>query len=143
MGTITESEMDTAYGTATEELLKYRIKSMKSHLHNREKVKGYLDNHIQNLKWHLSRIYHLRNELVHEAAIKQSIVGVTGNLRDYLVFMLNLLLGYCDSQMVNTLSNPITMDDFFWENELLWQKLTPEYKKEEFMKIQLPTEYVR
>jgi hypothetical protein len=35
------------------------------------------------------------------------------------------------------------MDDFFWENELLWQKLIPEYKKEEFMKIQLPTEYVR
>lgn len=143
MGNITESEMDAAYGTATEELLKYRIKSMKSHLHSREKVKEYLDNHVQNLKWHLSRIYHLRNELVHEAAIKQSIVGVAGNLRDYLVFMLNLLLGYCDSQLANTLSNPVTMDDFFWENELLWQKLIPEYKKEEFMKIQLPTEYVR
>ena len=143
MGTISEQDMDTAFSAATEELLKYRIKSMKSHLHNREKVKNYLSNHIQNLEWHLSRIYHLRNELVHEAAIKQSIVGVTGNLRDYLVFMLNLLLDYCDSQMANHVSDPITMDDFFWQNELLWENLTPEYKKEEFMKIQLPTEYVR
>ena len=143
MGTITEAEMDTAYETATEELLKYRIKSMKSHLHDREKVKDYLDNHMQNLKWHLSRIYHLRNELVHEAAIKQSIVGVTGNLRDYLVFMLNILLCHCDSPIASSLSNTITMDSFFWKNELLWQKLTPEYKKEEFMRIQLPTQYVR
>ena len=116
---------------------------MKSHLHNRDKVKKYIDNHIQNLEWHLSRIYHLRNELVHEAAIKQSIVGVTSNLRDYLVFMLNLLLDYCDSQNANTFTDAITMDELFWKNELLWKKLTPEYNKEEFMMIQLPKEYVR
>lgn len=143
MGTIAEAEMDSAFNNATEELLKYRIKSMKSHLHDKEKVKCYLGNHIQNLEWHLSRIYHLRNELVHEAAIKQSIVGVAGNLRDYLVFMLNMLLGYCDNQMTSSFKNTITMDDFFWQHELLWKKLTPEYKKEEFMEIQLSKEYVR
>lgn len=143
IGSLTELEMDTVFGAANEELLKYRIKSMKSHLHNHDKVKEYLANHIQNLEWHLSRIYHLRNELVHEAAIKQSIVGVAGNLRDYLVFMLNLLLDFCDSQMGHTSNDDITMDDFFWNNELLWKKMTPEYKKEEFMKIQLPKEYVK
>lgn len=144
MGFIDEDNMDRAFNSTSEELLKYRIKSMKSHLHSREKVKDYLGNHIRNLEWHLSRIYHLRNELVHEAAIKQSIIGVTGNLRDYLVFILNLLLSYCDSQKDSFSSNnPITMDDFFWHHELLWKKLVPEYKKEEFMKIQLPTEYVK
>lgn len=144
MGSISESDMDTVFENATEELLKYRIKSMKSHLHDSAKVKDYLNNHIQNLVWHLSRIYHLRNELVHEAAIKQSIVGVAGNLRDYLVFMLNLLLDFCTSQMARPSKDaPITMDDFFWKNELLWKQFTPEYEKEDFINILLPTEYVR
>lgn len=143
MGSISEPEMDTAFEAATEELLKYRIKTMKSHIHDHAKVKEYLNNHFQNLVWHLSRIYHLRNELVHEAAIKQSIVGVAGNLRDYLVFMLNILLDYCDAHMAIPSNDPITMEDFFWNNELLWKKLTPEYNKKDFMNIQLPTEYVR
>ena len=143
IGTINEAELEAIFEATTQELLKYRIKSMKSHLLNRDKVKKYIENHIQNLEWHLSRIYHLRNELVHEAAIKQSIVGVTSNLRDYLVFMLNLLLDYCYSQNAKPLNDAITMDEFFWNNELMWKRLTPEYNKEDFMKIQLPKEYVR
>ena len=142
IGTINESQIDAAFEASTDELLKFRIKSMKSHLLNRDKIKKYLNNHIQNLEWHLSRIYHLRNELVHEAAIKQSIVGVTSNLRYYLVFMLNLLLDFCDSQKTNSLTDDITMDEFFWKNELLWNRLIPEYEKEKFLNIQLPTEYV-
>lgn len=143
MGSATEPQMDTMFTAATEALLKYRIKKMKGHLHDHEKVKNYLKSHIRNLEWHLSRIYHMRNELVHEAAIKQSVTGVAGNLRDYLVFMLNILLDYCERQMANHQEQMLSMDDFFWYHDLLWKKLTPEYDKAQLMALQMPVEYVR
>lgn len=142
-GELTEPQMDSLFIHATDILLKYRIKSMKSHLHSHDKVKDYLKRHIQNLEWHLSRIYHLRNELVHEAAIKQSIDSVSVNLRSYLVFMLNLLLDYCNLQMMHPQETPVTMDNFFWHYELLWKKCTPEYEKDEFLKLENPTEYMK
>ena len=141
-GKLTNTQIDDLFNRTTDILLKYRIKCMKSHLHNHEKVEKYQKRHIQNLEWHLSRIYHLRNELVHEAAIKQSIDSVASNLRSYLVFMLNLLLDYCNLQMQHPQDIPMTMDNFFWHYELLWKKCTPEYEKEEFLKLENPTEYV-
>lgn len=142
-GKLTEAQIDDLFNRTTDILLKYRIKCMKSHLHNHEKVEKYLKRHIQNLEWHLSRIYHLRNELVHEAAIKHSIDSVATNLRSYLVFMLNLLLDYCNLQMQQPQEIPMTMDNFFWHYEVLWKKCTPEYEKEEFLRLEKPTEYVR
>ena len=138
-----EADMDALFNETTDILLKYRIKCMKSHLHNHEKVEAYLNKHTKNLKWHLSRIYHLRNELVHEAAIKQSIEGVTGNLRSYLVFMLNLLIAYCRFQLRNPQDTPVIMDNFFWHYELLWLKYTPEYQKDGFLSLDIPEELVK
>ena len=144
MGNITEAEMDAAFtAAANDELLKYRIKSMKGHLHSKENTRIYLKQHIQNLEWHLSRIYHLRNELVHEAAIKESIVGVTVNLRTYLVFMLNLLLQYCDMVANNAQGKQVVMEHFFWHYDLQWKKITPNYDKKDLMNILLPVEYVK
>ena len=142
-GLFTETQMDSIYNNTSDVLLKYRIKSMKSHLHDHEKVKNYLARHIKNLQWHLSRIYYYRNELVHEAAIKQSIESVAENLRSYLVSMLNLLLNYCQLQLTSPHSIPVTMDNFFWHYELLWKKCTPEFNKDEFMSLDMPANLVR
>jgi len=78
-------------------LLKYRLLNMKSHLRNGESIKEYLAQHKKNLEQHITRIYRLRNELIHEAAIKQDIANVTSNLRSYLVFVLNQLIFYFNS----------------------------------------------
>lgn len=138
-----ESEMDTLFDRTPSILLKYRIKYMKSNLHDHDKTEKYLSRHIQNLQWHLSRIYHLRNELVHEAAIKQSIDNVAGNLRSYLVFMLNLLLNYCNQQIQHTQEDAVTMDNFFWHYDLLWKKCKLGNGKDEFLRLENPTEYVK
>ena len=142
-GKLSDVDKDNAFNRTTDILLKYRIKRMKSHLHHHDKVKDYLDIHIKNLTWHLSRIYHYRNEFVHEAAIKNSIEGVSDNLRSYLVFMLNLLIDYCNSQLQLPKSIPATMDNFFWQYELLCNKCTPEYDKDAFLALQIPESYVR
>ncbi len=142
-GNMTVAQMDLTFNAAIDILLKYRIKNMKSHLHDRSKVKEYLDKHMKNLVWHLSRIYHLRNELVHEAAIRQNIEGVANNLRSYLAFMLNLLLDYCKKQLQNPPDERMSMDNFFWHYELLWLKFTPEYQKDEFLSLDVPEELVK
>lgn len=142
-GNLSEAQMDVVFSGTTDILLKYRIKRMKSHLHHHDKVKEYLNKHIKNLKWHLSRIYHYRNELVHEAAIKHSIEGVTNNLRSYLVFMLNLLIDYCYLQLQSPNNTPAVMDNFFWYYDLLWKKCTPEYDKDGFLALNMPRIHVR
>ena len=96
-------------------LLKYRMKKLKSHIINRDSIKKYVDLHKSNLLQHLSRIYRLRNELVHEAAIKQDIVNVTSNLRFYLVFVINQMVGFF-SDVENDESKK-TMLKFFWNYE--------------------------
>ena len=142
-GNTPEAGMDRIFNATTDVLLKYRITMMKEHLHDHNKVKDYLQNHLKHLEWHLSRIYHLRNELVHEAAIRQNMDGVGNNLRSYLVFMLNLLLDYCKQQLVNQRGETVVMDNFFWNYELLWLKNIPEYEKDGFLALTMPDELVK
>ena len=95
-------------------LLKYRIKSVKSHMGHSDKLKKYIQKHRTHLLQHISRIYRLRNELVHEAALKQDIENVTSNLRFYLVFVLNQMIEYFSAQ---TSAEERTMLKFFWQYE--------------------------
>ena len=96
-------------------LLKFRFKNMKSHLLHKDKITEYIDNHHTHLMQHISRIYRLRNELVHEAALKQDIENVASNLRFYLVFVLNQMIDYFSDETVNM--KPKSMLQFFWNYE--------------------------
>lgn len=96
-------------------LLKFRFKNMKSHLLHKDKITDYIDNHHTHLMQHVSRIYRLRNELVHEAALKQDIENVASNLRFYLVFVLNQMIDYFSDETVNM--KPKSMLQFFWNYE--------------------------
>ena len=73
-------------------LTKYRLLKLKARMCHKDKTKEYIKNHRNNLEYHITRIYRLRNELIHEAAIKQDMVNVSSNLRFYLVFTLNQLI---------------------------------------------------
>lgn len=94
-------------------LMRYRASKMKSHLRQRESIRNYMKQHESNLRQHLSRIYRLRNELVHEAAIKQDMVNVTSNLRFYLMFVINQMIGYFSDND----GKHKTMMRFFWQYE--------------------------
>lgn len=75
-------------------LTKYRLLKLKARMCHKDKTKEYIKKHRNNLEYHITRIYRLRNELIHEAAIKQDMVNVTSNLRFYLVFILNQLIAF-------------------------------------------------
>lgn len=121
-------------------LLKYRLKKMKANLHNSESVKNYLKAHKTNLEQHLARIYRLRNELIHEAAIKQDIANVTSNLRSYLVFILNQLVSYFSDDSHNFLSLNMLQFQLMYESFL---NLIEKYHSIKYiMDVPLANEYI-
>ena len=96
---------------------RYRVQKIKSHLNSRENIKGYILNHQKRVTWQIVRIYRLRNELIHEAAITQDIENVTSNLRYYLVMLLNQMIKFFSENIDK--GNKLDMDDFFLEFRLM------------------------
>lgn len=102
-------------------LLKFRLLKMKSRLFSghKDKKKAFVENHEKNLNRHIARIYRMRNELIHEAAIKQDIENVTSNLRYYLVFLLNQMIVYFSN--IEPSVEPSGLEGFFYTYEM-WKK---------------------
>ena len=118
---LTVAEIDS-FATNSSILLRYRLKKHKSIFYSaNDKLENYLKNHETNLIRHLSRIYSLRNELVHEAAIKQNIEGITSNLRYYLTFVMNQLFDYMGNNDRD--GRKIGMSDFFKEYHFMREDL--------------------
>ena len=91
-----------------------------------KKTKDYIKFHEKNLESHITRIYRLRNELIHEAAIKQDIANVTSNLRFYLVFVLNQLISFLKEY--KEYKTELDISHFFGKFHILFKHLTNEKK---------------
>lgn len=116
-----KDDIDDFINNESSLLLKFRLLKMKSRLFTeyRDKKKTFIENHEKNLSRHIARIYRMRNELIHEAAIKQDIENVTSNLRYYLVFLLNQMIVYFSN--IEPCSKPVGLEDYFYEYEM-WKK---------------------
>lgn len=114
-------------------LIRYRLKVMKANLFkDKEKTKSFISKHESNLLWHLARIYRLRNELIHEAAIKHDIENVTSNLRYYLVFLLNQLIVYFENVQPG---KSVTLENFFYDYESWKKRIMEEYNFNTIMSV--------
>lgn len=51
-----------------------------------------MDRHLSNLEYHLTRIYRIRNQIVHEASVDMSIEMIAANLKYYLIFSLERIV---------------------------------------------------
>lgn len=115
--------------------LRYRLKKMKARLFNKSvDRKEYISNHETNLQHQIARIYRMRNELIHEAAIKQDIENVTSNLRYYLVFLLNQLLAFF-SNINHERDKQTSIDDFFYYFAFNKQLIEKEHKLDVILNI--------
>ncbi|HAC23027.1 MAG TPA: hypothetical protein DCF91_13220, partial [Porphyromonadaceae bacterium] len=115
--------------------LRYRLKKMKARLFNKSvDRKKYISNHETNLQHQIARIYRMRNELIHEAAIKQDIENVTSNLRYYLVFLLNQLLAFF-SNINHEGDKQTSIDDFFYYFAFNKQLIEKEHKLDVILDI--------
>lgn len=97
-----------------EPLLAYRADSLLTVLKSDNEFKKYTKNHITNLEHHLTRIYRIRNQIVHEAAIKPNIENLTANLRYYLIFTIQELFYYFSELPTELNYGKLwNIDDFF------------------------------
>ncbi len=100
-------------------LLLYRLKIIEPIIiGNSDKRKNYIKAHETNLAQHISRIYRLRNKLIHEAAIKQNIANITSDLRYYLVFVINQMISYYNEQSTKS-DKKLCMEDMFFEYDMV------------------------
>lgn len=75
----------------------------------------YLNRHKENLEIHFTRIYRLRNEIIHDAAMNTNNQLIVSNLRYYLTFILNEMIDYLSNADMNGCSS---IEDYFISNEL-------------------------
>lgn len=107
-----DADWGAMIGSISDKRTQWLFCNLKSKLSSGDKIKKYICAHQTNLEWHLSRIYRMRNELIHEAALKQDIEGATSNLRYYLVLLLNQLIDYFYNAKMT-----VSINDFFHEYE--------------------------
>lgn len=118
-------------------LLGYKINRVKAVLNNKESLKSFIIHHEDNVQRHLIRLYRVRNELMHDAAIIQNIENLTGNLKYYLIFTLNLLLQHFSVIELNgRLDKEIDLEDFFNKQAMLLNHIIRKYDKNEILDIE-------
>lgn len=74
----------------------------------------YIKRHKENLEIHFTRIYRLRNEIIHDAATNTNNEQIASHLRYYLTFILNELIDFFSRHNTAELS----IEDYFILNEI-------------------------
>jgi hypothetical protein len=98
-------------------LLAYRAMKLKQWFFKPGKTPNatdYLKYHKANLEIHFTRIYRLRNEIIHDAATNTNNEQIASNLRYYLTFMLNELIDFLSQVTIRETS----IEDYFILNEI-------------------------
>ena len=99
-------------------LIKTRITSYIERLNDKKKLIASIEKHTERLEQHLTRIYRVRNELVHEGRTSVDLFLIAGHLRHYLLFSIE--------QITNELvENPTLehLDDVFVYFETLLTRI--------------------
>ena len=100
-------------------LLSYRAMKLKDWFFKSDSkpanATDYLNRHKENLEIHFTRIYRLRNEIIHDAAMNTNNQLIVSNLRYYLTFILNEMIDYLSNADMNGCSS---IEDYFISNEL-------------------------
>lgn len=78
--------------STTSPLLKTRISQVASGVVNPKAIQLLMHRNFGDVKWHLQRMYRVRNKLVHSAAIEYDLRQLIGNLDEYYTTVMNTIL---------------------------------------------------
>jgi len=139
-----ESTYDIITKLNGSQLLNYRAKRYKKLLNNDKELKAILLRHIKNIEWNLTRIYSIRNEIVHSAAVKYDIATIVSHLRYYLTFILNALIDFLIENAIDTNNDgELSIDDYLILCEIKFESMKEkggDMSFENMIKIHNPTE---
>lgn len=98
-------------------LISYRAMRLKQWLFrikDSPNATDYIRKHKEDLEVHFTRIYRLRNEIIHDAATNTNNEQIASNLRYYLTFILNEIINF----LFENCEKDISLEDFFILNEI-------------------------
>lgn len=102
------------------ELLKFRANYFRTWVENPANIESAIRNHKTNITWNLTRLYRIRNEIVHNAAIKRGIYVHISHIKYYLTFVLNSILDFMADTAVDTDNDgKISIEDYFIAQEIM------------------------
>lgn len=102
-------------------LLAARASHLRTILFSESERKSYINKQTKTLEQHLSRLYRVRNEIVHDAAIDGNFAILISSLRYYLVFILSTLIESLASSSPE--EGVHSIDDFFVRNAMKFEFL--------------------
>ena len=84
-------------------------------------IEFLMHRHIKHLELHLSRMYRIRNTIIHNAAINMDIISTTASLRYYLTFILSAAI-----KELTENGNLTSIEDFFLTQDITFDSLQDE-----------------
>ncbi|MCD0474040.1 hypothetical protein LPB87_06490 [Flavobacterium sp. EDS] len=137
---IDHNSYNTINNNTNSELLKFRTVFFKKWHEEPNKIEDVLKKHQDNLTWNITRLYRIRNEIVHNAAIKNGIHTHIAHLKYYLSFTLNSILNFMSDVTVDVNNDgKVSIEDYFITQEIILGALKGE-KLEKFLEIDNPNE---
>ena len=102
-------------------------------------AKDYLRTHKDHLEIHFTRIYRLRNEIIHDAATNTNNEQIASNLRYYLTFILNELIDF----LYKSTANRKSIEEYFILNEIKLGNIEQNgYLLEELLDVDCSLEFI-
>ncbi len=118
-------------------LIQRRVERYVTLLNDKKRLRASTEKHIIRLNQHLTRIYRVRNELVHEGRTSVDLFLIAGHLRHYLLFSIE--------QITNELiENPTLecLDDVFVYFENILERIKEADNIKEIFEIKRYTGYM-
>lgn len=106
-------------------LLLYRCNEIHELLKNHEEIIKKLDHYTQKIRWHIQRLYRIRNEITH-SAFKQnkSLVIYIEHLYSYLAQIMSEIVFYIANKNVDSVEEALSTlkENYLTYYEILTQK---------------------
>lgn len=129
---------DEILANSTNELLRFRALYFQKWVENPSNIATALKKHSDNLKWNLTRLYRIRNEIVHNAAIKNGIYVNISHMKYYLTFILNSILDFMSNDSIDIDNDgKITIEDYFIAQDIMLGSLKGS-TLQNYLKIRFP-----
>jgi hypothetical protein len=121
-------------------LLAFRSNQFYKSVFNNNQLVDDFKKHEQDLTWNIARLYRIRNELIHEAAIDKNIPNITSHLKYYLSFIIESTLNHFVTNSLDIdIDNYSTIEDYFIIQKLKWDNIkSSNYNMTKLLEVYVP-----
>jgi hypothetical protein len=113
-----ENRLQILLAACRNPLLEQRVRDVASVFSSPENIRTRLIHHLEDLKWHLQRMYRVRNRIVHSASIGMDLTQLESNLSYYFTTVFNNLI-----YVAKNSAAPSTIEEIFMKQDAAFDYL--------------------